>query len=135
MPLQAHVLNMTRLFTHLELIGKPVEDEQAALMLLSSLHSGYVALKMRLTAKRNKLSLMEVVQELQKTYSCKGAQFALRHKKKEFKNKAKMRCFYCSKQGIYKRECSMHLEDAARGKIASILGIIFTLEYKKFIRY
>ena len=46
MPLQAHVLKMTRLFTHLELIGKPVDDEQAALMLLSSLHSRYVALKM-----------------------------------------------------------------------------------------
>ena len=135
MPLQAHVLNMTRLFTHLELIGKPVDDEQAALMLLSSLHSGYVALKMRLTAKRNKLSLMEVVQELQKTYSCKKAKVALRPKKKEFKNKAKMRCFYCSRPGHYKRECSMYLEDEAKGKVTSISGIIFTLEHKPFIRY
>ena len=43
MPLQAHVQKITRLFNHLELVGKPVEDEQAAHMLLSSLHSGYVA--------------------------------------------------------------------------------------------
>ncbi|XP_021719089.1 uncharacterized protein LOC110686808 [Chenopodium quinoa] len=134
MPLQPHVLNMTRLFTHPELIGKPVDDEQAALMLLSSLYSGYVALKMQLTAKRNKLSLMDVVQELQKTYSCMKAKVALRPKKKEFKNKAKMRYIYCSRPGHYKRECSKYLEDEAKRKVTLISGIIFTLEHKPFIR-
>ena len=124
MPLQAHVINMTRLFNHLELIGKPVEDEQAAHMLLSSLHSGYVGLKMRLTANRDTLSLREVIQELQKTYSCKKANFALRPRKKEFKDKRKMRCFYCGNPGHYKRECSKYLDDEAKGKVTSTSGII-----------
>ena len=116
---------MTRLFTHLALIGKPVEDKQATLMLVSSLHSGYIALKMRLTANRDKLTLMEVINELQMADPCVSdrLKLALKEKKKEFKNKERMRCFYCSRRGHYKRECSMYLEDEAKGREISTSGI------------
>ena len=70
---------------------------------------------------------MEVINELQMANPCGsvGLKISIKAKKKEFNKEARMQCFYCSRRGYYERECSMYLEDKAKGREISTSGIFF----------
>ena len=157
-PVGPHVFDMIGLFSRMESLGTPYDQELATDIVLHSLHDGFASFRMNYHMHGIKKSLNELHGMLkaaeQNTPTDNKKEVLNVNKGKGFKKGAKNKsnfqgkgkqvakpkggekpkvaedhdCFYCKAKGHWKRNCPKYLEDKKNGTVSSGTSGIYVID-------
>ena len=101
-PVEGHIKSMIETFSELAIVGSPIDEEDQVAHLLASLPENYDTLVTALEALKEVPDLETVIEKI--TYFEKKSG-KTSYNEGVFASKGELRCYYCKREGHFKRDC------------------------------